>query len=169
MHFRHLHVATVFTSWRSGRKILPADNGGVTRCYHVVITDAGVLYMVNTDDGVLYTVNGVANANEHGPFQTAKTATKNVTCLIISGGSPRSSRITADEWRMTGDWIYGVKTFRGGAWRNAEPPWTAVCEIIGQSGTWLYRGSFWDLCGNYGIYMTITGSMWQLRDLDPWQ
>ena len=32
----------------------------VTRCYHVVITD----------DGVLYTVNGVANANEHGPFQT---------------------------------------------------------------------------------------------------
>ena len=38
----------------------------VTRCYHVVITDAGFLY----------TVNGVANANEHGPFQAATTATK---------------------------------------------------------------------------------------------
>ena len=39
----------------------------VTRCYHVVITDADVLY----------TVNGVANANEHGPFQNATTATRN--------------------------------------------------------------------------------------------
>ena len=33
--------------------------------------------VVITDAGVLYTVNGIANANEHGPFQTAMTATKN--------------------------------------------------------------------------------------------
>ena len=33
-----------------------------------------VLGVVITDDGVLYTVNGVAKANEHGPFlSTTKT------------------------------------------------------------------------------------------------
>ena len=45
-------------------------DGGVTRCYHVVITDAGILYTMNG-------VNGIANANEHGPLQTAKIVTKN--------------------------------------------------------------------------------------------
>ena len=35
------------------------------------------------DTAIVYTVNMVVNANEHGPFEIAMTATKNLTCLIF--------------------------------------------------------------------------------------
>ena len=85
---------------RDNTVLLPVDNGGVTRCYNVVITDAGVLY----------TVNGVANANEHGPFQTATTATKKLTCLFFLA-VPRGLH---GSLRMSDGWLgieYGVNTF----------------------------------------------------------
>ena len=61
-------------SWRSWRFEMDRVHSRryppvVTRCYHVVITD----------DGVLYTVNGVANANEHGERRCEREWTRSIS------------------------------------------------------------------------------------------